>query len=84
MVVELAISGVGGKASHSEGASRLKENKVAFVGIRENSWLPHLSNGDVASFRGGEHQDTSSSPRASVISIPEFLHLYLYCDSFRA
>ncbi len=49
MVVELAISGVGGKANHSEGASRLKENKVAFVGIRENLWLPHLSNGDVVS-----------------------------------
>jgi len=49
VVVELAISGVGGKASHSEGASRLKENKVAFVGGRENSWLPHLSNGDVVS-----------------------------------
>ena len=49
VVVELAIFRVGGKASHSEGASRLKENKVAFMGGRENSWLPHLSNGDVVS-----------------------------------
>jgi hypothetical protein len=45
---------------------------------------PHRSNGDKHP-QGCELRDTSLSPRASVISIPELLYIFnLLCDSHRA
>jgi hypothetical protein len=56
----------------------------------EPSWCleslvpPHRSNGDYQ-MQGCELRDTSSSPHASVISIPELLYLCnLLCDSHQA
>ena len=84
MVVELAISGVEEKLTIRKGLFLRgigSEKKVSLRGVGKSFVGSHLSKRDVPSCKGREHGNTSSSPRASVISI---LELTFLCDSHRA
>jgi hypothetical protein len=51
------------------------EKKVSLRGVREALVVSRISPTVIILLYVSEHRDTSSSPRASVISIPEFIFL---------
>ena len=77
VVVELAISGVEEKLTIRKGPIFVKgsEKKVSLRGVRESFVVTRISPTVISLPCVSEHRDTSSSPRASVISIPEFISL---------
>jgi hypothetical protein len=84
VVLELAISEVEEKLTIRKGSLSFvglaRRRRRDFVALGNPSWDPHLSKRDVPSCKGRKHSNTSSSPRASFISIPELTFL---CGSHR-
>jgi hypothetical protein len=76
VVLELSIFGVEEKLTirRSPNFVRGSGKKLSFRSIR-GSFVVTRTSPTVISLRVSEHRDTSSSPRASVISIPKFISL---------